>query len=76
MEGLVKSFDDDLQAMAERKRTMSVELRYADISIITLYEQLQVVQLTQVIEDKLRINVERLGGLVRHIEKQVLSQMM
>ena len=57
--------------IVEKKKELSVKLKYAEASVITLYEGLQIIRSTQPSEDALRERVKRLGCLVTDIEEQV-----
>ena len=71
MEKLMSSFDEDLLVIVERKKELAVKLKYAEASVITLYEGLQIIRSTQPSEDALRQRVKRLGCLVDNIEELV-----
>ena len=71
MEKLMSGFDEDLLVIVERKKELAVKLKYAEASVITLYEALQIIRSTQPSEDALRDRVKRLGCLVDNIEQQV-----
>ena len=67
----MSSFDEDLLGIVERKKELAVKLKYAEASVITLYEGLQIIRSTQPSEDALRQRVKRLGCLVDNIEELV-----
>lgn len=71
MEDSIRVFDDDLQTTVEQKKNLATKLKYAEIKIITLYEELQIIRSTQPSEDELRRRVEHLGELVTEIDQQV-----
>ena len=71
MEKLMSSFDEDLLVIVEKKKELAVKLKYAEASVITLYEGLQIIRSTQPSEDALRQRVKRLGCLVDNIEELV-----
>ena len=60
METTTKAFDIDLQAIIERKKEMSVNLKYAEVTVLTMYEELQIVRATEVTEDNLKKRVKEL----------------
>ena len=67
----MSGFDEDLQVIVEKKKELGVKLKYAEASVISLYEGLQIIRSTQPSEDALRDRVKRLGCLVTDIEHQV-----
>ncbi len=71
MESSTRSFDQDLQKIIERKKELSVNLKYAELTILTMYEELQVVRSTQATEDDLKKQVKELGRAVTDVDQLV-----
>ena len=60
MEESTKAFDIDLLAMVERKKDLSVNLKYAELTTLSMYEELQIVRATEAMEDDLKVQVKKL----------------
>ena len=71
MSSLIRSFDDELSALVEKKRDLSVEMKYAELNMICLYEELQIIQDTQDGEDELQRNVKALENALEDIDAKV-----
>ena len=71
MEETTKAFDDDLLAIVQRKKDMSVNLKYAELTILSMYEELQIVRATETTEDDLKAKVRELGETVLEADQLV-----
>lgn len=65
MEESTKAFDIDLLAIIEKKKELSVNLKYAEMTILAMYEELQIVRATEDPEDNLKQKVKKLGEAVQ-----------
>ena len=81
MEDSTKAFDEDLLAITERKKELAVNLKYAELTILSMYEELQIVRSTEVTEDDLKKRVKELGKaetdadqMVAHKESQLVKR--
>ena len=64
MEVSTYNFDIDLLAIIERKKDLSVNLKYAEMTILSMYEELQIVRESESAEDDLKKRVKELGKTV------------
>ena len=64
MEVSTYNFDIDLLAIIERKKDLSVNLKYAEMTILSMYEELQIVRESESTEDDLKKRVKELGKTV------------
>ena len=71
MDTLVQTFDEELFALVEKKREISVELKYAELTMICFYEELQILQDTQEKEDELDGNLKTLEITLADIDGKV-----
>ena len=71
MEESTKAFDIDLLAIVERKKDLSVNLKYAELTILSMYEELQIVRATEDTEDDLKASVKELGNTVTEADQLV-----
>ena len=71
MEESTKAFDIDLLAIVERKKDLSVNLKYAELTILSMYEELQIVRATEDMEDDLKASVKELGNTVTEADQLV-----
>ena len=69
MEESTKAFDIDLLAIVERKKDLSVNLKYAELTILSMYEELQIVRATEDTEDDLKAKVKELGNTVTEADQ-------
>ena len=74
MEVSTKAFDIDLQAIIEKKKEMSVNLKHAEVTVLTMYEELQIVRATEVTEDNLKKRVKELRREEMEAEQLVASK--
>ena len=56
----------DLLAIIERKKDLSVNLKYAEMTILTMYEELQIVRESEAKEDDLKKCVKVRSSYTRH----------
>ena len=71
MENLTKSFDKDLSALVDKKREISVELKYSELTMICFYEELQIITDTQEEENDLDGSVKILENVLAEIDAKV-----
>ena len=74
MEVTTKAFDIDLQAIIEKKKEMSVNLKHAEVTVLTMYEELQIVRATEVTEDNLKKRVKELRREEMEADQLVASK--
>lgn len=71
MKSLVDSFDVYLSALVDERRKVSVELKYAELTMICLYEEQMIIQDTQETEDRLDRSVRQLERNLAEIDAKV-----
>ena len=74
METTTKAFDIDLQAIIEKKKELSVNLKHSEVTVLTMYEELQIVRATEVTEDNLKKRVKELRREEKEAEQLVASK--
>ena len=73
MEVSTYNFDIDLLAIIERKKDLSVNLKYAEMTILSMYEELQIVRESESAEDDLKKRVKELGKTVEVFCSQLFT---
>ena len=63
-----------IPAIIERKKNLSVELKHAELTILTMYEELQIVRDSEAQEDNLKKRVKELGKTVEEANQLVLRK--
>ena len=63
-----------ISAIIERKKNLSVELKHAELTILTMYEELQIVRDSEAQEDNLKKRVKELGKTVEEANQLVLRK--
>ena len=71
MEESTKAFDIDLLQIVAKKKELSVNLKYAELTILSMYEELQIVRATEETEDDLKLKVKELQKAVTDADQLV-----
>ena len=71
MESLIGEFDTDLLSLANRRRRLAVELKYAQLFSLELYQQLKIIRSCQEEDDRLLARVKKLQGILQAMDEKV-----
>ena len=71
MEALIDRFDLDLTDAVEERRERSVRLKYAELRMISVYEELQVLAAAQIEEDEKLAKVDALRAALNDIDEKL-----
>ena len=71
MESLIRDFDESLSSVIEERTELHSELKYSELTMICLYEELQIVRSTQEEDDRLVGRASMLGVALKEMEAKV-----
>ena len=74
MEEATQVFDVDVLAICERKKDLAVNLKYAELTVLSMYEELQIIRATEITEDNLKKQVKELGRAVTEADQLVTNK--
>ena len=74
MESLVRRFDLDLREVIDLKRETASRLKFAELRMILLYKELQVISSAQIQEDRLTRRAEELRETLADAEEKIKAK--